>query len=110
MEQDDREGLVREYLDMLLPENWDEMDIYRRRDYFREPDDPTRPEGVRQRREVSNIEIWCECFGKAKEDIQPKDSYAIAAIMKRLKDWEKVRDRTHSDLRAAEGISSGKVT
>ena len=93
MEQDDREGLVREYLDMLLPAGWDGMDVYRRRDYFRDPGDLTRPEGLRRRDAVSNIEIWCECFGKPKEDIQPKDSYAIAAIMKRLKGWEKSADR-----------------
>lgn len=89
MEQDDREGFVREYLDMLLPKDWDDMDIYRRRDYFKDTSDPTRPEGVRERTEVSNLEIWCECFGKAKEDIQAKDSYTIAAIMKRMKNWEK---------------------
>ena len=93
MEQDDREGLVREYLDMLLPESWEDMDIYRRRDYFRDPTDPTRPEGVIRRMEVSNLEIWCECFGKPKEDIRPSDSYAIAAIMKRIKDWEKPEAR-----------------
>lgn len=67
MEQDDREGLVREYLDMLLPAGWDGMDVYRRRDYFRDPGDPTRPEGARRRDAVSNIEIWCECFGKPNE-------------------------------------------
>ena len=93
MEQDDREGLVREYLDMLLPASWNDMDVYRRKDYFRDPSDPTRPEGVNRRDTVSNIEIWCECFGKAKEDIQPKDSYAIAAILKRMKEWEKSTDR-----------------
>lgn len=93
MEQDDREGIVREYLDMLLPDTWDDMDIYRRRNYFREVSDPTRPEGVKKRNEVSNLEIWCECFGKAKEDIRPSDSYAIAAIMKRLKNWEKSESR-----------------
>lgn len=93
MEQDDREGIVREYLDMLLPSSWDEMDMYRRREYFRDMDDPTRPEGSVTRMQVSNIEIWCECFGKAKEDIQPRDSYVIASIMKRMKDWEKAEDR-----------------
>ena len=93
MEQDDREGLVREYLDMQLPASWDDMDMYRRREYFHDSTDPTRPEGVIRRTEVSNIEIWCECFGKAKEDIQPKDSYTIAAIMKRIKTWEKTPDR-----------------
>lgn len=31
MERDDREGLVVEYLDMLLPEGWESMDVYKRR-------------------------------------------------------------------------------
>lgn len=93
MQQDDREGIVREYLNMLLPDTWDEMDIYRRRDYFRDTEDPTRPKGTIKRMEVSNIEIWCECFGKAKEDIKPIDSYAISAIMKRLKDWQRSDNR-----------------
>lgn len=93
MEQDDREGIVREYLDMLLPESWDTMDVYRRREYFQDQDDPTRPVGVNKRTEVSNIEIWCECFGKPKEDIQSKDSYAIAKIMSRFSDWNKPTER-----------------
>ncbi len=93
MQQDDREGIVREYLNMLLPDTWDEMDIYRRRDYIRDMKDPTRPKGTIKRMEVSNIEIWCECFGKAKEDIKPIDSYAISAIMKRLKDWQRSDNR-----------------
>lgn len=32
MERDDREGLVQEYLDMLLPDNWESMDVYKRRE------------------------------------------------------------------------------
>lgn len=89
MEQDDREGLVREYLSMLLPDNWDKMDIYDRRNYVLDTSDPTRPVGVRQRSSVSNMEIWCECFGKKKEDLRPSDSYAISAIMTRIDGWEK---------------------
>lgn len=89
MEQDEREGVVREYLDMLLPDTWDDMDIYRRRDYVRDREDPTRPAGVHQRERVSNIEIWCECFGKNKEDMKPSDSYALSAIMTKIGGWEK---------------------
>jgi putative DNA primase/helicase len=95
MEQDEREGLVREYLDMILPENWDEMSIYERREYFLSPDDPTLPEGKTCRQTVSNIEIWCECFGKKQEDIKPADSYAIAAIMERIENWEKTGQIKH---------------
>lgn len=89
MERDDREGLVQEYLDMLLPGNWDSMDVYKRRDYVRDADDPTRPDGSVRRMEVSNMEIWCECFGKPKEDMKPSDSYAISAIMERIDGWSK---------------------
>lgn len=89
MEQDEREGFVREYLDMLLPANWDSLDIYKRQDYVRDTGDVTRPAGTVQREYVSNLEIWCECFGKRKEDIKPSDSYAIAAIMQHIETWEK---------------------
>lgn len=89
MEQDDREGLVLEYLDTLLPDGWNSMDIYKRRDYINEPDDPTRPVGKHRRTEVSNIEIWCECFGRNKEDFKGTEQYSIAAIMEHLDDWEK---------------------
>ena len=89
MERDDREGLVQEYLDMLLPDTWDSMDVYKRRDYVRDADDPMRPDGIIRRMEVSNMEIWCECFGKAKEDMKPSDSYSIAAIMERMDGWSR---------------------
>jgi putative DNA primase/helicase len=93
MEQDDREGLVSAYLNLLLPENWSKMDIYARQEYIRDPESPTQPKGTAARNSVSNLEIWCECFGKRKEDIKPFDSYAIAAIMLRIHGWQKTDER-----------------
>ena len=93
MEQDEREGVVREYLDMRLPDSWDSMDIYQRREFVHDRDDPTRPVGTVRRLQVSNMEIWCECFGKPKEDLKPSDSYAIAAIMTRIEGWSKPEQR-----------------
>ena len=93
MEQDDREGLVSDYLNLHLPENWNDMDSYARQEYVRDPESPLQPKGVTARNTVSNIEIWCECFGKRKEDIKPADSYAIAAIMLRIEGWQKTEER-----------------
>lgn len=87
MEHDEREGLVRLYLDTLLPANWDEMALYQRREFLR--GDDTTPVGTDVRVIVSNMEIWCECFSRKKEDLRSMDSYAIAAIMSRLPEWEK---------------------
>ncbi|MBS4022384.1 MAG: hypothetical protein KGZ79_08185 [Dethiobacter sp.] len=89
MENDDREGLVAEYLETLLPENWDAMDIYRRLEYMRSPDDPTRAKGSVLRTQVCVMEIWCECFGKSRESIKKADSYEIQSILNRLGGWAK---------------------
>lgn len=90
MESDDREGLVREYLDMLLPEGWDDMDIHSRRNYIHDTGDMLRLKGTKKRSEVSNIEIWTECFSKPKEDMKKTDSYEITAIMTKIDGWEKL--------------------
>lgn len=89
LENDDREGLVTAYLETLLPDNWDDMDVYRRQEYYRSPDDPTRPKGTVRRMQVSNIEIWCECFGRGRDAIKKADSYEIEAIIKSIGGWER---------------------
>ena len=87
-EQDEREGLVRLYLDELLPANWNQMGPYERRDFLSGDDLSAR--GTEKRQTVSNMEIWCECFGRRKEDLRPIDSYAIAAIMAKIPEWQKL--------------------
>jgi len=89
METDEREGLVREYLNRLLPTDWNTRNTYKRREYISEPDDPTQPKGTIVRTEVSNAEIWCECFGKSLSELKPADSYALAAIMMKIDGWER---------------------
>ncbi|WP_324664632.1 virulence-associated E family protein [Dehalococcoides mccartyi] len=89
MENDDREGLVAEYLEEMLPDNWDTMDIYRRLEYIRSTDDPTRAKGTVRRSQVCVMEIWCECFGKSRESIKKADSYEIEGILNRIGGWAK---------------------
>ena len=89
MENDDREGLVIAYLEALLPESWDIMDIYARQEYFRSPDDPTKPIGITRRVQVSNMEIWCECFGRHRDALKKTDSYEIEAIVNSIGGWER---------------------
>ena|GEM_PF-6713459 len=91
MEPDDRSGLVHDFLEVLLPPEdvWEQMECWQRHNHCHGANDPTQRIGTRRRDFVSNIEVWVECLGKRKEDIQPKDSYAIAAIMKQLPNWQK---------------------
>ena len=86
METDERQGIVEEYLNTLLPSNWNSMDLYERRNFL--TGDIT-SKGTVQRKMVSNAEIWSECFCRNLSDLKPSDSYAIAALMTKVDGWER---------------------
>ena len=89
MEQDEREGLVRDYLDTLLPNNWDSMSLYERRNFLNGSEfEGSKNVGVKKRERVCNMEIWCECFGKDRGSIRRQDSNEIAAIMANIEGWK----------------------
>ncbi len=87
MEADERQGMVEQYLETLLPASWSEMDLYERRNWLADPKDPTQPKGLVRREQVCNAEIWAECFGRNLSDMKPADSYAIAALMLQIPGW-----------------------
>ena len=89
MEMDERQGMVETYLNTLLPENWGSMSLNERRNWLQDPDDPIRPKGVVLLTEVSNPEIWSECFGRNQADMKPADSYAISTLMAQVHGWHK---------------------
>jgi predicted P-loop ATPase len=88
METDDREGLVREYLEKLLPENWSSMSLYERRNILSGGDLSSPTVGTVKRKLVCPMEIWCECFGKDSANLKKGDSYEITAIMARIENWK----------------------
>jgi len=90
METDEREGMIREYLDTPLPENWDDMNLYERRNYLHGDEfERTKYTGTVQRQRVCIAEIWCECFEKDRGSLKRQDSNEIAAIMSRIEGWKK---------------------
>ena len=94
MEADERQGLVETYLDVLLPVNWKDMDLYERRNYLFDRKDPTLPKGTVRREKVCNAEIWAECFRRDPSDMKPADSYAVAALMAQVSGWRKAEKLT----------------
>ena len=98
MEIDERIGMVEEYLNTLLPETWDAMDLYARREYLSDTSSPLVTRGSVLRTTVSNAEIWCECFGRSFQDLKPTDSYAIAALMTQIPGWERTFERVRQPL------------
>ncbi|MCB2312107.1 virulence-associated E family protein [Clostridium tagluense] len=93
-ESDEREGIVREYLDKLLPSNWEEMSLYERRGFLRgEGELAVKTVGTLIRDRVCVMEVWCELFGKDASMLRKIDSYEIGGIMRKMEGWEKINDR-----------------
>ena len=88
MENDDREGLIREFLDRLLPEGWRDMDLPARR-VFLSDDEFGGSKGSVVRDKVCTLEIWAECFNKDPASLRKSDAYELNAIMSRIEGWKK---------------------
>lgn len=90
METDERVGMVEEYLNTPLPADWDDMDLFARRNYLNGSEfGGTHHKGTIARTSVSNAEIWCECLNHSLPDLKTTDSYQIAALMAQISGWER---------------------
>ena len=97
METDDREGLVLEYLDKLLPEDWAKMDLNARRGFLRnDPFNGGDKEGIVKRKSVCVMEVWAECFSRDPGSIKKTDRNEILSILAKLgwKNGTSVSQRT----------------
>lgn len=79
-------GLIEEYLDMLLPEDWESKDIYDRREYIRNYGDDDYC-GLVQRERVCALEIWCEVMEGDRKNLQNAKAREIIDILQSIKGW-----------------------
>lgn len=82
-----KEGLILEYLDKLVPKNWDQMDIPARKMFLA-------GSGVGEvelvpREKTCAVEIWVECFGGEPKYLKRADSTEINNILSGLKGWKR---------------------
>jgi len=59
--------------------------MYERRSYL---NDPLSPRGKLERDYVCVAEIWCECLGKEKEDMDRYKTRDLNEILRSLENWE----------------------
>lgn len=88
-EEDDRKGIIQQYLDMPLPEHWDQMDLMARRAFVTGED--RRTVGTIRRKRVCAAELWCECLGKPKADMNRFNTKELHDIMRGMEGWREVR-------------------
>jgi predicted P-loop ATPase len=100
MEADDREGIIADYLERLLPDQWDGMDLYQRRSFLGDNEfDGGARKGSARREKVCIMEIWCECFGKERQNLKRTDSYEIEGILNRIGGWVRYTGNASGKMR-----------
>lgn len=87
-EESEKFGLVQEFLEMKLPENWGDLDIGARRRYLHGGDFGEAPEGEMQRDRVCAMEIWVELFQSDAKQLSPMQAREINDILRRMPGWE----------------------
>jgi hypothetical protein len=73
MEMDPREGLIQEWLDSPVEDEWDSPDA---------------DAGPTYRDRVCAAQIWTECLGNKKGSMRPWEGREICDILRRIPDWE----------------------
>lgn len=82
---DDRAGIIEDYLECLIPEDWDSMDLIERRTFLH---DPLSRKGSETRDYVCIAEIWCECLGKDRNEMTRYNTKDINDILRTMENWE----------------------
>ena len=76
---------MREYLDTLLPDDWDGMDLYERRNFLSGNTIAAHGRvGTVRRTRVCTLELWCELFGRDQGSIKRAESNALTAMLIKL--------------------------
>lgn len=89
VEQDARKGMIEEYLNLEVPAGWEDMPLEVRQGYLSDPDayKGRKKIELHKRKHVCTAEIWCECFGKKKEDLNRRNSMELNSIMRTMPGW-----------------------
>lgn len=88
-----KEGMIQDFLEMELPENWEKLSLQSRLAFYQNPQ--LNPEGNRRvkRARVCAAEVWCECFRQDLNRMRQSDTREINAIITKLGGWERERER-----------------
>ena len=81
-EENPKAGIVADYLERLLPEGWDALDYYSRRQWLE-----TDAVGTIRRTTVCTLEIWTEALGGHPDKLDRYGAKDIRDIMAGLPEW-----------------------
>lgn len=89
-EENPKVGVVADFLDRLLPEGWEDQDLYTRRQWLEIP--PKESKGTIRRTTVTTLEVWAEALGGNPDKLDRYASKEVRDIMAALPNWRRVKE------------------
>lgn len=92
-EESAKAGLIEEYLNRLLPEDWYELGIPEKRNFIQGTEFGESKEGTLKRDKTCVMEIWVELFNGDPKQLTPMQSREINDILSGIKGWTKYNSK-----------------
>lgn len=89
-ESSGKEGIIQDFLDKQIPEDWEHMSLANRRMYLNGNLRLEPGKKLKQRSRTCAVEVWAECFGRDPNFIERRDSVEINNILMGIAGWTKV--------------------
>ena len=84
-----KEGLIREFLERLIPSNWDSLSLSQRRQFYAGSLHLPKGTELVERDKVCAMEVWAECFNGDVKFMKKTDSMEINGILASIKGWKR---------------------
>lgn len=81
-------GLIQDYLDTLVPENWESLSVEDRISWLRNADQGLVKPGTRRIERVCSYEIWAVLLGNTRGKMSRVDSLEIGEALRKISGWE----------------------
>ena len=93
MEMDERLGALQVYLEQLVPDDWNDMNLYERRAWLQSDRDDIAVRGTVLREQVSAAEVWCELLGGTMKDMNTWNTKEVHNLLARIPGWHRAAMR-----------------
>lgn len=91
LEESPLAGAVKGYLDRLLPEDWETMDLSARRMFMQNDGFEMDIHAEKPREKVCALEVWCELLNGEKKDLTRQKSREINDVILKTGEWERAK-------------------
>ena len=92
-ESSGKEGIIREFLERKIPDNWDSLSLLQRKQFWNGNLHLEEKTELVDRDKVCSLEIWTECFGGDARYMKRTDSREINQILSGIKGWKPNRSK-----------------